>query len=54
MLKDIAVFFNDSTVFVNADYDNATFFSDDMGLVNPFVPKPSFLYSLPRENIRKS
>ena len=49
MLKDIdnAVFFNDSTVFVNADYDNATFFSDDMGLANPFVPKAPFLYYLP-------
>ena len=25
---------NDDTVFVNADFDNVTFFSDDMGLAN--------------------
>ena len=48
MLKDIdnTVFFNDSTVFINPDYGNATFFSDDMGLVNQFVLNAPFLYPL--------
>ena len=30
----IRCIFNDDIVFVNADYENVTFFSDDMGLVN--------------------
>ena len=30
------------TVFVNADPDNATFFRDDMGLVNVDLNKVSF------------
>ena len=31
---DSAVFFNDDIVYVNTNSDNATFHSNDMGLVN--------------------
>ena len=36
MLEDLddTVIFNDDIVFVNPDFNNATFFSDDMGLAN--------------------